>query len=151
MRDYGGIYLWGYQPNSKIFENYVFEAHSMFGDGPGIYLDEGYDEKHCSGFTVENNVLENNDVDLYLHVAENNVIINFSGSLWDGGLTNQFIQDGSLDVDAVKANAGLEQDFVDIKALSTLSRVGPRSVSNPITAAETSALSVDFRSVISRA
>jgi hypothetical protein len=115
MRDYGGIYVWGSQPNSRIFGNYIYNAKGMFGDAPGIYLDEGYDDKHCSGFTVENNVLENNDIDLYLHVAQDNVIVNFNGSLWDGGLPNQFIQNGTLDKTAVKANSGIESSYADIK------------------------------------
>ena len=117
------LYMWGNWPNSRVFENYIYQSRSPFGDAPAIYCDEGYDPSspYCENWTIENNVVEQNDVDIYLHRAENNTIINFNGMLWDTSqdLSNTFIQNGSLNITAVKANAGLQAAYTTIKALVT--------------------------------
>jgi hypothetical protein len=117
------LYMWGNWPNSRVFENYIYQSRSPFGDAPAIYCDEGYDPSspYCESWIIENNVVEQNDVDIYLHRAENNTIINFNGMLWDTSqdLSNTFIQNGSLNITAVKANAGLQAAYTTIKALVT--------------------------------
>jgi Right handed beta helix region len=128
MQDYGPVYMWGNWPNSNVFENWIFGSRSPWGDAPGIYCDEGYDpaSPYCENWTIENNVVEQNDVDIYLHRAENNTIINFNGTLWDTSqdLSNTFTQNGPLNITAVKANAGLQSAYATIKALVTEDSTG---------------------------
>jgi len=51
-RDGGGIYTLGYQPNSFIQNNYIFDQGEAFG---GIYPDEG-----SAYFKISDNVVDNN-------------------------------------------------------------------------------------------
>ncbi|MDR1640701.1 MAG: right-handed parallel beta-helix repeat-containing protein [Clostridiales bacterium] len=50
LRDGGGIYTLGQQPDSEIRGNYIFEEHAAYG---GIYLDEG-----SAYFKVSGNVID---------------------------------------------------------------------------------------------
>lgn len=113
--DNAGIYTLSKQPGTKIFENYLYDITvkglaGSWRNAFGIYLDEG-----SSVMTVENNVVENVFVGLYLHQSSNNTIINFTGSVRNQSSGNDsFITNNTFDVAKVKATAGIEAAYRDI-------------------------------------
>jgi parallel beta-helix repeat protein len=113
--DNAGIYTLSKQPGTKIFENYLYDITvkglaGSWRNAFGIYLDEG-----SSVMTVENNVVENVFVGLYLHQSSNNTIINFTGSVRNQSSGNDsFITTNTFDVAKVKATAGIEAAYRDI-------------------------------------
>lgn len=108
LSDGAGIYTLSKQPGTRISENYIFNIvrSPWAGDFPisGIYLDEG-----SSLINLMNNLLENVPVGIDLHQAEYNTVINNMASYQERDAShNDFIREGNLDVEAIRANAGLE-------------------------------------------
>jgi parallel beta-helix repeat protein len=112
--DGAGIYTLSKQPGTMINENYIYDiAPSAWASGSpiaGIYLDEG-----SSAMVLKNNVVENVPVGLNMNMASGNTIINFLGTAIGSVSSNAFVTDNSLSTEAVKANAGLESRYRDIR------------------------------------
>jgi hypothetical protein len=125
--DGAGIYTLSRQPGTQIVENYIYDiARSKWAvvktGSPvvsGIYLDE-----YSSLITVRNNVIDpvqptggRRIQEIMFHKARDNKIINHHGTSKEYGTchNNTFTTDSTLDVPAVKANAGLERSYADIK------------------------------------
>src|SRR5262249_165457 len=134
------IYMLGDQPGNSIFENYVYDEAKSAGAGSyglgGVYLDQG-----SSDMTLQNNVTENLTdpyhgyaVDLILN-GDNwrNTIINFTGQKVDNNSSsaNTFINNGSINPTAIKANAGIESAYADITSASYGTVVGPPDTQAP--------------------
>ena len=64
MRDGGGIYTLGAQPNSTIHHNFIYGQSNEFA---AIYLDEG-----SQGFSIYSNVINNAPHWLFFHLAQHN-------------------------------------------------------------------------------
>ncbi|MBI2981826.1 MAG: right-handed parallel beta-helix repeat-containing protein, partial [Deltaproteobacteria bacterium] len=119
LDDGAGIYTLSMQPGTHIFENYLHDfARSQWASSfpvAGIYLDQGSDS-----MTVENNIIENvpNALEVFLHRASNNTIIDQSGITDDPSPStpslNTIINNGNINPTAIKANAGLESAYQDI-------------------------------------
>jgi parallel beta-helix repeat protein len=100
LEDGAGIYTLSKQPGSFISDNYI---HDIRGspwrgfDAPvaGIYLDEG-----SSSITVQNNVVENVDLGLYLQshgmTAADNIIVNYIYDVVGNISGNFFLSDSSF-------------------------------------------------------
>jgi hypothetical protein len=118
LEDGAGIYTLSKQPGSFISDNYI---HDIRGspwrgfDAPvaGIYLDEG-----SSSITVQNNVVENVDLGLYLQshgmTAADNIIVNYIYDVVGNISGNIFLSDGSFFPSSVRANSGIEPAYQDI-------------------------------------
>ena len=112
LADGGGIYTLSKQPGTTIVENYVFDIlrSPWAGDFPisGIYLDEG-----SSLITITSNILENVPVGIDFHQAEYNTVINNTASYQEsaGASYNDFVREGNLDVEAIRAHAGIDGAF----------------------------------------
>jgi len=110
LADGAGIYTVSKQPGTAIVENYVFGIvrSPWAGEAPisGIYLDN-----RSSQITVKNNLLENVPIGIVLHQSEYNTVINNNASFQGigGSSYNEFIREGHIDPDAVRANAGVER------------------------------------------
>jgi len=110
LADGAGIYTVSKQPGTAIVENYVFGIvrSPWAGEAPisGIYLDD-----RSSQITVANNLLENVPIGIVLHQAEYNTVINNRASFQGigGSSYNDFIREGHIDPDAIRANAGVER------------------------------------------
>lgn len=122
--DFAAVYVWGAWDNSHVTQNWLYSNGSLYGDCGGWYCDGGYAPARCENWLVDNNVFENNDFNTYLNDAVNCTLVNVPGTidngLWDNSPgENTYINDGSLNVTAVKANAGLQAAYVGIKARVT--------------------------------
>jgi hypothetical protein len=118
LEDGAGIYTLSKQPGSFISDNYI---HDIRGspwrgfDAPvaGIYLDEG-----SSSITVQNNVVENVDLGLYLQsygtTAVDNIIVNYIYDVVGNISGNIFLSDGSFFPSSVRTNSGIEPAYQDI-------------------------------------
>lgn len=111
LADGAGIYTVSKQPGTTIIENYVFDIiRSPWAGGfpiSGIYLDN-----QSSLITVTNNVLENVPVGIDFHEAEYNTVVNNMASYQERDAShNDFIRKGGFDVEAIKANAGIEEAY----------------------------------------
>ena len=111
LADGAGIYTLSWQPGTRIVENYVFDiVRSLWaGDFPisGIYLDD-----RSSLITVTNNILENVPVGIDFHQAEYNTVVNNMASYQERDASrNDFIQEGDFDVEAIRANAGIDRAY----------------------------------------
>lgn len=114
--DNGGIYVYGRSPNSRIFENYVYNIpRQPYGPAwnSGVYLDE----QNTHEWTVENNVMENCPNLLGLNNPGEITLVNQQKYLGDISPLWTVIENGSLDEAAVKANSGIEPSYLDIKNL----------------------------------
>jgi hypothetical protein len=115
------------QPGTRIVENYIYHIvrskRAVVKTGSpavsGIYLDE-----YSSLITVKNNVIDPVQPvggyriqEIMFHKAHDNTIINHVGTSREYGKchNNASTTDGTLDVAAVKAKAGLEPSYADIK------------------------------------
>ena len=112
--DGAGIYTLSKQPGTMIYENYVYDIvpSAWAGGHPiaGIFLDEG-----SSSMVLKNNVVEDVPLGLNMNMASGNTIINFFGTTSGSVNSNTFITDNSLSTEIVKANAGLQSEYLDIK------------------------------------
>ncbi len=116
MADGAGIYTLSKQPGTVIQDNYIHDlvrspwaGHSPI---PGIYLDEG-----SSGILLSNNVLERVPMGILFHRASHNHVINTEGTYEEhnGAESNQFRQEPGFSAEAVKAAAGLEAGYADLR------------------------------------
>jgi len=112
LADGGGIYTLSKQPGTTIVENYIFDIvrSPWAGEFPisGIYLDEG-----SSLITLTNNLLENVPIGIDFHQAEYNTVINNMASYQEraGASYNDFVREGNLDDEAIRANAGINRAY----------------------------------------
>lgn len=111
LADGAGIYTVSKQPGTTIVENYVFDIvrSPWAGEFPisGIYLDD-----NSSLIIVTDNILENVPVGIDFHQAEYNTMINNMASYQERDAShNDFIRKGDFDVEAIKANAGIEEAY----------------------------------------
>ena len=111
LDDGAGIYTMSKQPGTTIVENYVFDIvrSPWAGEFPisGIYLDD-----YSSLIIVTDNILENVPVGIDFHQAEYNTMINNMASYQERDAShNDFIRKGDFDVEAIKANAGIEEAY----------------------------------------
>jgi Right handed beta helix region len=111
LADGAGIYTVSKQPGTTIVENYVFDIvrSPWAGEFPisGIYLDD-----YSSLIIVTDNILENVPVGIDFHQAEYNTMINNMASYQERDAShNDFIRKGDFDVEAIKANAGIEEAY----------------------------------------
>ena len=115
LADGAGIYTLSKQPGTSLAENYIFHIARSPGGGDniigGIYLDE-----RSSLITLTNNLLENVPVGILFHQAEHNKVINNMASYQGlgGSFYNDFIRKGSLDPEAIRANAGIDREYTSI-------------------------------------
>lgn len=122
MADGAGIYTLSKQPGTIIHENYVhdLERSPWAGNFPisGIYLDEG-----SRDIVVSGNVLERVPMGLDFHSASKNLVVNTDGSHHErtGSAENIFLQEPGFSPHAVKARAGLEPAYSDIRTLTGFS------------------------------
>ncbi len=121
LADGAGIYTLSKQPGTSIVENYVFDIvrSPWAGDFPisGIYLDE-----RSSLITVSDNILDNVPVGIDLHLAEYNTVINNMASYQERNAShhNDFVRKGNLDVEAIKAKAGIDRAFTTVVPVTSL-------------------------------
>jgi len=118
MSDGAGIYTLGKQPGTKIFENYIFDLHkSPWAGGnliAGVYLDGS------SNITVENNIVEDTNLGHYIGAGLSDILINLSGTIRDDLPSAQtYINNGNIDPNSIKANAGIEPAFQSILSEGT--------------------------------
>lgn len=116
MADGAGIYTLSKQPGTVIRENYIHDlvrspwaGHSPI---PGIYLDEG-----SSGILLSNNVLERVPLGILFHRASHNHVVNTEGTYEEhnGAEDNEIRQEPGFLAEAVKAAAGLEAAYADLR------------------------------------
>jgi parallel beta-helix repeat protein len=112
LSDGGGIYTLSKQPGTNIIENHIFHIIRSPWAGEfsiaGIYLDAG-----SSLITVEDNVLENVPLGIFLNEAQNNTIINNRNSFEERAAHgNNFVDHGNMDSATITANAGTNRDSV---------------------------------------
>jgi hypothetical protein len=119
LRDGGGIYTLGAQPNSEISGNYAHDQENVYAP---LYLDQG-----TRYYTVENNIVAS--APEWLHIwtdsIRNNVVrynyTNISNMTNDGSNNvvsgNTVVKDGDWPVEArvIMADAGIEAAYQDIK------------------------------------
>ncbi len=105
LYDCGGIYTNSVNQSSEVTENYV-----AFTDGHGIYMDRG-----SAGFTVNNNVLENN------HTYNNNEQLGWIKENMTGQNSIFSNSDSSADynctltyLDYVIGESGIESEYMDL-------------------------------------
>lgn len=116
MADGAGIYTLSKQPGTIIHGNYVHDLvrSPWAGHSPiaGLYLDEG-----SSGIEVSDNVLERVPLGIFFHRATHNRVVNTEGSYLEqnGAMDNVFRQEPGFSAERVKATAGLEPAFADLR------------------------------------
>jgi len=116
MSDGGGIYTLGSMPGTYLTENYSYDfARSTWaGDWPnaGFFIDDG-----SADLTLENNVVDNVPMGIWLGAGTvRNTVINFAGSIEPSSRdpAPTVINNGDINRDAIRANAGIEPAYADI-------------------------------------
>jgi hypothetical protein len=156
MSDGGSIYQLGLQPGSLTSENYISDNVRSPWAGywwvGGIYFDQADDG--APGITLRNNVIESVENQPLLlggwqHTVINTSIdgvINDKSKIFEASTRNTYVNDGSLNVAAVKANAGLEPAYQDIKAEDALARSASSTLAvNSTSAAPGTAVTVTLQ------
>jgi Right handed beta helix region len=114
MRDGGGIYTLGAQPNSIISENYISDMKNDYG---GVYLDEG-----SSNFLVERNVVFNTPCGLFLHLTK-------VGRIHDNRFDNNWVNTICFPINQIKQK---QEDTVFSNTHFIFSRLLPEEARNII-------------------
>jgi parallel beta-helix repeat protein len=124
LEDGAGISTSNQSQGTSIVENYVYDAvvTGLASSGNGVYA--VYLDEQTNNATLQNTVVENVATGLFLHIASNNTIINFTSTVLDKGTNNSFITKPGFDPLAVKSNSGIESAYRDIIQSNALNVTG---------------------------